>query len=104
MNENGSMSEGPSQADEEMLPADRLIECRIVVRLPVAATKKQILEAVSHEVGYGSCDINNPLLDRGIDVVSEPVLRDTRQRYCQRRSPLPNGTVRIRSWAEPDNR
>lgn len=87
-----------------LLPEDRLVEVRFVVRLPRAATPQQVEEWISHELNDGALGRDNPLYHHGLEPFAPVWLTDTGARGVERVERLGAGRSRaVRAWA-PDPR
>lgn len=58
------------ESEPERFIEGELIEVRLTVRLPVAATAEQVEEWLEHEAGGGSIELNNPLISHGLEAWS----------------------------------
>lgn len=64
-------------AQGDLIPEGRILAVACVVVVPTAATHDEVLEWVSHSLGWGSISTANPLCGHSLDVESEPVLEDS---------------------------
>ncbi|MBX3579954.1 MAG: hypothetical protein KF723_22350 [Rhizobiaceae bacterium] len=60
------------------LPRSRIIRVEFEMVLDCDATLDEIEEYVNYEIAQrGGCNVDNPLLSRGVSVPDDPVLTDT---------------------------
>ena len=97
------MSGEPVDLDE-LLPADRIVECTFRFALPAAATKQEILDWVCLALGVGGCDAGNPLENFELDAIQDPILADTKRRLQTEETRNSDGTTSARSYSLPDSR
>lgn len=63
---------------ENLLPKSRLVEVTFSFVMPITATRDQVEEWVSFELGYsGAMEMDNPLDNFDLEALTEPVLRDS---------------------------
>ncbi|MPR09238.1 hypothetical protein [Microvirga tunisiensis] len=60
---------------DAVLPAGSVVEARFQFALPVAATRRQVLEWINLSLGYGSMS-DCPLGNFDVEAIREPVLTD----------------------------
>lgn len=61
-----------------MLKRSRVIHVEFDIVLPCDATRDQVLEWLSFELGpYGGCDGDNPLAQYDVEAMAEPTLTDS---------------------------
>lgn len=83
----------------EIFPKSSIIGVLFETALPCDATKDEILEWISHNLGQGGISMTNPLVKHEMESLSEPILKDTMLYLHQSVETTSKGHV-IKSWKE----
>jgi hypothetical protein len=83
----------------KIFPRSSIIGVNFEAALPCEATKQQILEWISHNLGLDAISPSNPLHKHELEAIVEPILTDTRLFLHQKAERTEKGWT-IHSWKD----